>query len=230
MTTAANDLEHLTDEQLERRAKIEKVLATVAEREKHEAQARLTTTNALATEAAHARNEADPFRNRVYTLSGAVSAASAESAIQQMRGWAAQSSDPITFVINSPGGSVTAGLSLFDTLRELRSNGIDVTTVGTGKVASMGGILLQAGDRRVVHPHTFMLIHEISKISMGKTSSLSDDLELVRNMQAKLVRILSERSTMTEAEIKDQWERKDWWMDAEEIVDRGFADLVGYSG
>lgn len=133
---------------------------------------------------------------------------------------------PITIVLNSPGGEVIAGLALYDYLRSLSVRGHHIITRSIGWAASMGGVLLQAGDTREVGPNSFMLIHEVSSGFRGKASAVEDDLKFTQRLQDKIIAILADRSTMTEAEIRESWSRRDWWLDAEEAVTHGFADKI----
>lgn len=135
--------------------------------------------------------------------------------------------EPLTIVFNSPGGSVIDGLALYDQIVELRKAGHEITTIARGQAASMGGILLQAGDKRLIGANAHLLIHEVSNISSGKVSEMEEHLEITRRMQNRLVAILAERSTMSRNEIKKAWQKTDWWLDARQAVKLGFADKVG---
>src|SRR5690606_40252913 len=108
---------------------------------------------------------------------------------------------PITIKINSPGGSVFEGLALYDRLRALSALGHHITTVSYGMAASMGGILLQAGDTRLVAPNAWFLIHEVSTITWGNTSEIEDQIEFTRRLQDQLLEILASRSKLSKAKI-----------------------------
>jgi ATP-dependent Clp protease protease subunit len=131
-------------------------------------------------------------------------------------------------IINSPGGSVIDGLALYDTLRFVsEESGREVTTVALGYAASMGGVLLQAGDVRLITPSSSVLIHEISSGSRGSTGRIKDHMEHVEMLTDRIVKILASRSTLTEDELREKWDRKDWWLTAEDVVRFGFADRIG---
>ncbi|HEY9793850.1 MAG TPA: ATP-dependent Clp protease proteolytic subunit [Candidatus Obscuribacterales bacterium] len=134
---------------------------------------------------------------------------------------------PLNITINSPGGSVIAGLALYDHIRDLSNRGHHMTVKVRGMAASMGGILLQSGDTRVVGPEALVLIHEVASGTFGKVSEMTDDLNFSRKLWDKLAVILAKRSTMTDAEIKDKAHKFDWWLDADEAVRLGFADKIG---
>lgn len=134
--------------------------------------------------------------------------------------------EPITVLLNSPGGSVFAGLSIFDTLLALRQAGHEVTTIGYGYAASMGGILLQAGDVRMMSPNSFLMIHEVSSGVRGTVSDVEDQTKFMQKLQNRALDILSERSTLSRETIKRKSKRTDWWMDAGEALEAGFIDDI----
>lgn len=163
----------------------------------------------------------------IYTFYGPVTKDSVARCMEELGNWARR--EPgcnITLIFNSPGGSIIDGLALFDFIQELRVKGHYIETVALGMAASMGGILLQAGDKRVVGKNAMVLIHEASMGTGGKTSEIEDEVAFVKRLQEKLLDILAERSTMTKTSIKRKWMRKDWWLDSEESIKLGFADEI----
>lgn len=163
----------------------------------------------------------------IYYFHGAVNSISSSDCIESVGFWTRKRpGSDITIVFNSPGGGVFEGLALYDFLRDLRSRGHKLTTKSVGMAASMGGVLLQAGDERIMGPNAYMLIHEVSSGSMGKVSEMEDALEFTNRLQEKLLDILSERSSLTKAQIKRKWKKKDWWLDAQEALELGFIDRI----
>ncbi|HVF32493.1 MAG TPA: Clp protease ClpP [Acidimicrobiales bacterium] len=170
---------------------------------------------------------ADPSEAHVYTFYSAVDAESVQQCMAELGQWSRRDpGSPITVIFNSPGGSVLDGLALFDYLRRLRSIGHFVTTMALGRAASMGAVLLQAGDHRVVGENAFLLIHEVSNHTTGKVSEMEDGVEFTRRLQKRLLAILAGRSTLTEPQIARRWTRNEWWLDAAEAVQLGLADEV----
>jgi ATP-dependent Clp endopeptidase proteolytic subunit ClpP len=133
---------------------------------------------------------------------------------------------PIEIVINSGGGSVFAGLALFDYLQMIRGAGCAVTTTAVGMAASMAGILLQAGSTRVMSEHAYLMIHEASTSTWGKISELRDEVELIDKLEERMLAILAERSTMSAKQIKAKCARRDWWIDSREALKLGFVDEI----
>lgn len=132
----------------------------------------------------------------------------------------------ITLTINSQGGSVIDGFALYDYLQALKARGHKLTTVGVGMCASMGGVLLQAGDERIVGPRCWLLIHEVQGITAGSFSQMEDDMKFNERLQAQALDILAERSLLTRKQIQNRWKRKDWWLDAADSLKGGFVDKI----
>ncbi len=133
---------------------------------------------------------------------------------------------PITIVLDSPGGSVLDGFHLYGFIKELRRQGHKVTIVAFGMAASMGGVILQAADVRVVDSTTWILIHEVSGGAMGKISEMTDRVDWERRLWVQSSEILAQRSTMTAAQIREKANRTDWWVTAAEAKTLGFVDVV----
>jgi ATP-dependent Clp endopeptidase proteolytic subunit ClpP len=134
---------------------------------------------------------------------------------------------PLVITLMSPGGSVVTGRAIYDHLRELSARGHHITVKCRGMAASMGGILLQAGDKRLVGPESMVLIHEVSAGTYGKVGYMEDDVEYFKLLWVKLSEILAKRSTMSAEEIRKKAHKFDWWLTAEEAVELGFADEIG---
>lgn len=133
---------------------------------------------------------------------------------------------PINFYINSPGGVVTSGMVIYDTMRMISS---PVHTICMGLAASMGSILLSGGvkGQRKIYPHGEVMIHQPSL--GGYIQGVSADLE-IQAKQTKRVKeigakILAENTGKTIAQIMKDFDR-DYWMDAKEAISYGIVDQV----
>lgn len=190
----------------------------------------LETERAAAELEAFRRREAEAAAEaarRTYTFYGRVDDETVKHCMATLAAWSAHApGGALTVVFNSPGGVVYDGLALYDFLRHLRSDGHHLTTVGIGRVASMGSVLLQAGDVRVIGANAFLMLHEVSNGTSGKVSELEESVDLSKRLQRRLLDILAERSTMSTASIARRWARRDWWLDAHEAVELGFADQI----
>lgn len=171
--------------------------------------------------------QADPGAAKIYTFYGGVDAGNVKTCMATLGKWSRISPKcPITLIFNSPGGSVSDGLALFDYIQYLRSIEHEITIVALGRAASMGGILLQAGDKRIIGANSMMLIHEVSAGTSGKVSEMEDSVRYFQQLQKILLRILAERSKLSIAQIKKRWKKTDWWLGADEVVELGFADEI----
>lgn len=164
---------------------------------------------------------------RVYNFVDAVGSSSVKSCVTVLEEWERRSKDPITIVFNSAGGQVFHGLALYDAITAIKDKGVKVDTVARGMAASMGGILFQAGDERVIGSNAYVLIHEISDITAGAMADIEDHVDFIKRVQKRCLAILSDRSTLSAKDIEKRWKKTDWWIDADEAVALGFADRIG---
>ena len=133
-------------------------------------------------------------------------------------------SKDISLYINSPGGSVTAGMAIYDTMQYIKC---DVSTICIGMAASMGAFLLAAGTkgRRMALPNAEIMIHQPSAGTKGKVTDMEIDLEHFLRIKERINRILSEKTGQPVETIKQDTER-DHWITAQEAKDYGLIDLV----
>ena len=95
-----------------------------------------------------------------------------------------------------------------------------------GMAASMAGILLQAGDERWMGHQSWVMIHRAAFGAWGKTFEIEDEVKFVKRIEERILDIFIKRSKLTKQKIKRNWERKDWWISAEECVEMGLVDVV----
>ena len=172
------------------------------------------------------RRATDEYHH-VYVFKESVSAASVANCEARLREW--MRNDPecdIEINFNSPGGSVIDGMALWDFIQQVRARGHNVTTSTIGYAASMAGILLQAGDVRIMGAESWLMIHEISFGASGKIGEIEDTVEWVKKIQERVVKIFASRSTMTAAYIRKNWTRRDWWISSDEALKLGLIDKI----
>ena len=168
----------------------------------------------------------DTYHN-VYQFSSEVSGSTVSHCIERLTHWSRlQPGCDIEVIFNSPGGAVIPGMALFDFLLDLRAKGHKLTTVALGHAASMAGILLQAGTHRVMGPESWLLIHEISFMAIGKIGDVEDTTDWAKRLCERVVQIFAERSKMDATEIELRWKRKDWWLSSDECLGLGLVDEV----
>jgi len=170
---------------------------------------------------------ADNVHHRVYLFSGAVAESSVKSCIRQLTEWHRLfPNEPMELVFTSPGGAIIDGLALYDYIQSLRRAGHHITTSTLGMAASMAGILLQAGDTRVMSPESWLLIHEAAFGVGGKIGEVEDTVAWVKKIQERILTIFASRSHMTRSQLKNKWLRKDWWIDSDEALKLGLIDEI----
>ena len=138
-----------------------------------------------------------------------------------------ESTDPgkdIIMYINSPGGSVYAGLGIYDTMQYVRP---DIATICTGLAASMGAVLLAAGEdkKRAALPHSRIMIHQPLGGTQGQASDMEISLKQILELKQDLYNILSKHSGKTFKQIEKDSDR-DYWMRAESAKEYGLIDEV----
>ena len=165
------------------------------------------------------------LKERVIFLVGEVNDQSANLVVAQMLFLESENPDKdISFYINSPGGSVSAGMSIFDTMQFIKP---DVSTLCMGMAASMGAFLLSAGakGKRFVLPNAKVMIHQ----PLGGTRGQATDIEIhardILKTRDQLNRILAERTGQPLDKIARDTER-DYYLNAEEAKDYGLVDEV----
>lgn len=130
----------------------------------------------------------------------------------------------IQIYINSPGGSVSAGLGIYDTMQLISS---DVSTICTGLAASMGAVLLTAGEKgkRSALPHSRIMIHQPLGGAEGQASDIEITAKQIIRTKKELYEILSQHTGQTHKRIEKDADR-DYWMSAQEACDYGLIDEV----
>ena len=165
------------------------------------------------------------LNDRIIFLSEEVNDATASLIVAQMLYLEAQDPDKdIQFYINSPGGSVTAGMAIYDTMRYIKC---DVATICVGMAASMGAFLLSAGTKgkRLALPNAEIMIHQPSAGTQGQITDMAIHMKRLQTIKERMNRIMSENTGRTIEEVTNACER-DNFMTAEEALAFGIVDRV----
>ena len=138
-----------------------------------------------------------------------------------------ESEDPdkdISLYINSPGGSVTAGMGIYDTMQYIKC---DVSTICVGMAASMGAFLLAGGakGKRMILPNAEVMIHQPSGGAQGQATEIQITAEWILRTKKKLAKILAENCKQPFEKVMADTER-DYWMSAEQALDYGLVDHI----
>ena len=130
----------------------------------------------------------------------------------------------IQFYINSPGGSVTAGMAIYDTMQYIKC---DVATICVGMAASMGAFLLSAGakGKRMALPNAEIMIHQPSAGTQGQITDMAIHMKRLQTIKERMNRIMSENTGRSIEEVTSACER-DNFMSAQEAMEFGLIDKV----
>ena len=165
------------------------------------------------------------LKERIIWLGGEVRDENANAICAQLLLLAAEDPDrDIYLYINSPGGSVTAGMAIYDTMQYIKP---DVVTVGMGLAASMGQFLLTAGapGKRYITPHTRVLLHQPLGGAGGSATEIRINADLILGIKKELAAITASRTGKTVEQVEADGDR-DHWFTAQEALEYGFVDRV----
>ena len=165
------------------------------------------------------------LNDRIIFLSDEVNDATASLVVAQLLFLEAQDPDKdISFYINSPGGSVTAGMAIYDTMNFIKC---DVSTICIGMAASMGAFLLSAGakGKRIALPHSEIMIHQPLGGAQGQASDIKIRADLILRTRDMLNKILAENTGKSLEQIERDTDR-DYFMTAEQALEYGIIDKI----
>ena len=182
-------------------------------------------------QSAHGERSYDIFsrllNDRIIVLSEDVNDTTASLVVAQLLYLEGQDPDKdISLYINSPGGSISAGMAIHDTMQYIKC---DVSTICMGMAASMGAFLLASGTKgkRFALPNAEIMIHQPSAGTQGKVTDMEIDVEHFLKIKQRINKILADNTGKTPEQIKSDSER-DNWMTAEEAKEYGLIDKVIY--
>ena len=165
------------------------------------------------------------LNDRIIFLSEEVNDTTASLIVAQLLYLEAQDPDKdIQFYINSPGGSVTAGMAIYDTMQYIKC---DVATICVGKAASMGAFLLSAGakGKRMALPNAEIMIHQPSAGTKGQITDMAIHMKRLETIKARMNRIMAENTGKSVEEVTAACER-DNFMTSDEAKEFGLIDRV----
>ena len=165
------------------------------------------------------------LNDRIIFLSEEVNDATASLVVAQLLYLEAQDPDKdIQFYINSPGGSVTAGMAIYDTMRYIKC---DVATICVGMAASMGAFLLSAGTKgkRMALPNAEIMIHQPSAGTQGQITDMAIHLKRLQVIKERMNKIMAE-NTGNSVEVVTEACERDNFMSAQEALEFGLIDRV----
>jgi ATP-dependent Clp protease protease subunit len=165
------------------------------------------------------------LKDRIIMLSGEVNDQVASTVVAQLLFLEAQDPDKdIYFYINSPGGVITSGLSMYDTMNYIKP---DIVTICIGQAASMGAFLLSSGTKgkRYALPHARIMIHQPSGGAQGQSTDIQIQAQEIQRLKDTLNQIMAEQTGKTAKRLEKDTER-DNFMSSQEALEYGLIDKV----
>lgn len=164
------------------------------------------------------------LKNRIILLSGEIDDILANSIVAQLLYLDSLNHDDISLYINSPGGSVTAGMAIYDTMNFVKS---DVSTICLGMAASMAAFLLSSGEakKRYILPNAEVMIHQPLGGAQGQATEIKIAAEHILKLRDKLNHILANNTGQKIEDIQKDTER-DNFMNSKEALDYGIVDKI----
>lgn len=164
------------------------------------------------------------LKDRIIILNGEIDDNTANTVVAQLLYLDSLNNDDISLYINSPGGSITAGMAIYDTMNFIKS---DVSTICIGMAASMASFLLASGskNKRYSLPNSEIMIHQPLGGAKGQATEIQIAAERIIKLKNKLNRILSEKTNQPLNKITEDTER-DKFMDSKEALDYGLIDKI----
>ena len=164
------------------------------------------------------------LKDRIIILNGEITDTTANAVVAQLLYLDSLNNDDINLYINSPGGSITAGMAIYDTMNFVKSN---VSTICIGIAASMAAFLLATGEKgkRFILPNDEVMIHQPLGGVQGQATEIKIAAERILKLKKKLNKILSERTGKDIETINNDTER-DYFMDSNDALNYGVVDQI----
>lgn len=169
---------------------------------------------------------AEVTQSRTIRIIGEINDDTASYICSEIRYLSRNSKEPLTLILNSPGGSISAGMAIYDTLN---ASGCEVTTVVEGMAASMAAFLATCAatkGRRFCQPNAEIMVHQPLGGVQGQASDITIAADHINSTKRKMTKILADSVNLEEAKIKALTDR-DTWLSAEDALKMGFVDHVG---
>ena len=164
------------------------------------------------------------LKDRIIILNGEITDNSSNIVVAQLLYLDSLNNDDISLYINSPGGSITAGMAIYDTMNFIKS---DVSTICVGMAASMAAFLLSSGEKgkRYILPNAEVMIHQPLGGAQGQATEIKIAAERILKLKKKLNKILSD-NTGKDIDTIDNDTERDYFMDSDEALNYGIVDKV----
>ena len=164
------------------------------------------------------------LKDRIIILNGEINDQTSNIVVAELLYLDSESNEDIELYINSPGGSITSGMAIYDTMNFIKSK---VSTICIGMAASMGAVLLASGEKgkRMALPNSEVMIHQVLGGTQGQATDIKIQAERILKMKSKLNGILSKLTGKNIKKIDNDTER-DHYLDAKEALSYGIIDKI----
>jgi len=171
-------------------------------------------------------SDIDLFDNRIIRLTKAVDTETSEKIVEQLLKLdTIKSNKDIIFYINSPGGTVSDGMAIYDAMQIVKS---DIKTICLGRCSSMAALLLSGGTKgkRYITPNSEVMIHEVSTFNCGKIGDVKISFEHSNALNERIIKILSDNTGKDIEQIRQDIQQKDKWFNSDEALEYGLVDKL----
>ena len=165
------------------------------------------------------------LKDRIIFLSGEINDDTANSVVAELLYLDSIEKKDIQLYINSPGGKITSGMAIYDTMNYINS---DVSTICVGLAASMAAFLLLSGTKgkRYITPNSEVMIHEVSTFNGGKIGDVKISYEHSNALNERIIKILADNTGKDIDQIRQDIQQKDKWFNSDEALDYGLVDKL----
>ena len=164
------------------------------------------------------------LKERIIFIDKEINAKTASEIVAKLLYLDSESNEDIIIYINSPGGEISSGFMIYDTIKFIKS---DVQTVSLGTTASMAAILLLSGTKgkRKILPNSTVMLHDLSGGAKGTFSDIMIEVKEMQKLHNKLFNIIKQNTNLTEEQINENL-RNDFWLNSEEALKYGIVDTI----
>lgn len=167
------------------------------------------------------------LKERILFIDKEINAKTASDIVAKLLYLDSENYDDITIYINSPGGEISSGFMIYDTIQFIKS---DVKTISLGTSASMAAILLMSGTKgkRKILPNSNVMLHDLSGGATGKFSDIMVEVKEMEKIHKKIFNIIKANTNLTEEQININL-KNDFWLNSEEALGYGIVDEIIYT-
>lgn len=164
------------------------------------------------------------LKERIIFIDKEINSKTASDIVAKLLYLDSESNDDIVIYINSPGGEISSGFMIYDTIKFIKS---DVQTISLGTSASMAAILLLSGTKgkRKILPNSNVMLHDLSGGAKGKFSDIMVEVKEMQKVHQKIFDIIKQNTNLDEKQINENL-KNDFWLNSEEALKYGIVDTI----